>query len=412
MFAIKEVLKMAKNKHLTLSDRYDIEKYLNLGFNFSQIARIMNKSDRTIAFEVKKHKQRIIKNSFNNTKYFPCEKLSKTPFVCNGCDTKHSCRKTRFEYYGKQANDEYKDELINSRKGIDMQSDEFNKLNAIVKEEVKEKGHSFAMVVRNHQNEFSKTKRTLYNYLENGYLDIDNLDLPRKVRYKQRKKNVQPIIRKTKIREGRTYVDFLRYKEEFFITNFEDANIVQMDTVCGPAEPDQSCILTLLFTNSRFLMIFKLQNKTMAEVNKVFDYLKQSLGLQLFSFLFQIILTDNGSEFFDPDHIENNGEYPKTRLFYCDPMQSQQKGKIEVAHEYIRKYIPKGGSFNRITQEDLNLICNHINSVPRDKLLGMNAFYLQKCFAPDEFFEKLGYFEINSTSIILKDYLIKKDTTN
>ena len=99
---------MAKNKHLSLSDRYDIEKYLNQGFNFSEIGRLMNKSDRTIAFEVKKHKQRIKKNSFNNTKYFPCERLNKTPFVCNGCDSKHSCRKTRFEYYGKQANDEYK----------------------------------------------------------------------------------------------------------------------------------------------------------------------------------------------------------------------------------------------------------------------------------------------------------------
>ena len=108
---------MAKNKHLSLSDRYDIEKYLNQGFNFSEIGRSMNKSDRTIAFEVKKHKQRIKKNSFNNNKYFPCERLNKTPFVCNGCDS----RKTRFEYYGKQANDEYKDTLVSSRKGIDMQ---------------------------------------------------------------------------------------------------------------------------------------------------------------------------------------------------------------------------------------------------------------------------------------------------
>ena len=53
LFAIKEVLKMAKNKHLSLSDRYDIEKYLNQGFNFSEIGRLMNKYDRTIAFEVK-----------------------------------------------------------------------------------------------------------------------------------------------------------------------------------------------------------------------------------------------------------------------------------------------------------------------------------------------------------------------
>ena len=56
---------MTKYKHLTLSERMDIEKYLGLGFNFSEIGRLLNKSDRTIAFEVKKHKQRIKKNSFN-----------------------------------------------------------------------------------------------------------------------------------------------------------------------------------------------------------------------------------------------------------------------------------------------------------------------------------------------------------
>lgn len=397
---------MAKNKHLSLSERYDIEKYLNQGLNFSQIGRIMNKSDRTIAFEVKNHKQKIKKNSFNVYPQ-PCPQLSKTPFVCNGCDSKHSCRKQRYEYYGKQANDEYKETLVSSRKGIDMQSDEFNRLNQIIVKEVKEKGHSFSMVVRNHQNEFSKTKRTLYNYLENGYLDIDNLDVPRKVKYKQRKKNQIPKIRKTKIREGRTYIDFLKYKDEYFNNNYEDANIVQMDTVCGPAIENQTCILTLLFTNSRFLMIFKLENKTMAEVNKVFDYLKDILGLKLFSYLFEIILTDNGSEFFDPDHIEFNYEYPRTRLFYCDPMQSQQKGKIEVAHEFIRRYIPKGTSFNNITQEKLTLICNNINSIPRDKMLGMNAFKIQKCFTPEAFFTKLGYYEIEPTEIILKDYLIK-----
>ena len=89
---------MTKYKHLSLNERIDIEKYLGLGFNFSEIGRLLNKSDRTIAFEVKKHKQRIKKNSFNNIKYFPCDKLNHTPFVCNGCNEKHSCRKTKYEY--------------------------------------------------------------------------------------------------------------------------------------------------------------------------------------------------------------------------------------------------------------------------------------------------------------------------
>lgn len=401
---------MTKYKHLSLSDRIDIEKYLNYGFNYSQIGRILNKSDRTIAYEVKKHKQRIKKNNFNNTKYFPCEKLNHTPFVCNGCDSKISCRKTRYEYFAKQADNEYNNLLSSSRVGIDMNCDEFINLNKILTEEVGNKGHSFSMVINNHKSDISKCKRTLYNYVEKGYIDINNIDLPRKVRYKKRTKKQEVNIRNTKIREGRTYKDFLKYKEDFFVKNGFDANIVQMDTVIGPYKSNESCILTLLFTASNFLMVFKLENKTTESVNKMLDYLKDTLGLELFSKLFQIILTDNGAEFFDPDYIEYNGLYEKSRVFYCDPRQSQQKGKIEVAHEYIRRYIPKGTSFNPYSQEQLTLMCNHINSVPRDKFKGLSAFKVQQVIVPDKFFKKLNYKEIYKLDVNLKSNLLKKDT--
>ena len=93
---------MAKNKHLTLNNRYDIEKYLNNNFNFTEIGRLLEKSDRTISYEVKNRKVRIKKkNVFNNAQNYICPLLLKPPYVCNGCDSKHGCRKTRYEYYAK-----------------------------------------------------------------------------------------------------------------------------------------------------------------------------------------------------------------------------------------------------------------------------------------------------------------------
>ena len=68
-----------------------------------------------------------------------------------------------------------------------------------------------------------------------------------------------------------------------------------------------------------------------------------------------------------------------------------------MAHEYLRRYIPKGTSFNNITQEQLNRICNNINSVPRDKFKGVSAFNVQKCFTPEEFFTKLNYMQLLNT---------------
>ena len=140
---------------------------------------------------------------------------------------------------------------------------------------------------------------------------------------------------------------------------------------------------------SRFWKWQKNKHLSLSDRYDIEKYLNQGFNFseigRLFSYLFQIILTDNDSEFIDPDPIEFNCEFPRANLFYCNPMQSQQKGKIEVAHEYIRRYIPKGTSFNNITQEKLTLICNHINSVPREKMLGMNAFKVQKCFCPEIF---------------------------
>lgn len=137
--------------------------------------------------------------------------------------------------------------------------------------------------------------------------------------------------------------------------------------------------------------MIKIKHLSLSDIYDIEKYLNQGFNFseigRLFSYLFQIILTDNDSGFIVPDPIEFNCEFPRTNLFYCNQMQSQQKGKIEVAHEYIRRYIPKGTSFNNITQEKLTLICIHINSVPREKMIGMKAFKIQKCFCP-EFFSK------------------------
>ena len=150
-------------------------------------------------------------------------------------------------------------------------------------------------------------------------------------------------------------------------------------------------------------------------MNKFFIYLKDLLGYERFHELFPIILTDNGVEFSKPNEIEFNGYHVyKTKLFYCDPGHSEQKGKIENNHEYIRRFIPKGISFNDYTQDDINLMINHINSVKRDSLCGCNPYELMIQFLPKEIIDLFDIQEINQNEIILKkklfDYKKKKDS--
>ena len=390
------------NKHLDLSKRIKIEKGIEEKRSFSYIADDINKSARTISYEILRNR-----NIEHCTSWYGkekmCEKTLKPPYVCNACPSRMGCRKTRYYYYAKDAQGKYEKLRSDSRKGIDMTSTEFKHLNDTVSNEIRN-GHSFAMIIRNHKDEFPVGKRTLYNYVENGYLDIINLDLPRKVRYKKRKRNNNDVPKKdTKIRINRTYEDFKDYIKKYNDNDFEN-NIVEMDTVEGTK--GDSILLTLLWRNSNFMLVQKLENKTSDAVSQFFCYLKTILGYEKFHELFPIILTDNGAEFSKPDIIEFNGKhvYP-TKLFYCDPGHSEQKGKIENNHEYIRRFISKGNSFDNLNQEDICLMLNHINSVKRDSLDGDSPIYLMKPFLPKKLIKLFDIKEIEQKNIILKDKL-------
>lgn len=402
------------NKHLNLSKRIQIEQYLNEGKTISEISELINKSRNTIYYEIKKHRQLVKCNRYGVSHKFDmnCPKTNKTPFVCNSCPSRKGCRKNRFYYVAEDANNEYKYNLSTSRQGINMDALEFQKLNQIVKDGIG-KGLSFSMIVRMNKD-INVCKRTLYRYQEKEYLDTLNIDLPRKVRYKKRNKRQEVTFKNSKHRIGRTYKDFLQFKQDFFLENEYDVEVVEMDTVEGIKGENESVLLTLLFTSSNFLMAFKMEHKTMECVSKVFDYLKDILGNDIFYDLFKCILTDNGSEFSNPEHIEDNGpDILKTHVFYCDPKQSQQKGKIEVCHEFIRRFIPKGNSFNPYSQEQITEMINHINSVPRDLFKGQSAFSLQYLFTYEDFFEKLGYKQIRYENLTLNKSLFnKKDNTS
>lgn len=156
------------------------------------------------------------------------------------------------------------------------------------------------------------------------------------------------------------------------------------------------------------MLIFKLEKQTTECVTKKFEYIKNTLDNELFYKFFPVILTDNGKEFFNPDFIEDNGpEINKTIVFYCDPRASQQKGKIENNHEYIRRYFSKGKSFDQYEQDTFTLISNHINSTPRELFDGKTPYEVMSFFNP----ELVNYFniqEIEKTKVVLNYKLLKQ----
>ena len=388
-------------KHLNLSQRIEIESKLNEGKSFRQIADIIGKTHTTVSREIES--RRIFKkgNSFNATN-MKCKKTEEAPFVCNGCPNKNKCRKNKYFYFAEDANNDYKKILIESREGIDFENVEFRNMDRTIKEEI-DKGHSFYMIVQDHP-EFDITERTLYYYQEKGYLSTSNIDLPRKVRYKKRKRIVSKNKSERKeqnCRINRTYIDFTDYIEKNNIDYY-----VEMDTVEGIK--GHSLLLTLCILPYNFLLAYKIKEQTISEITEKTNKLKKELGFELFHKIFPIILTDNGSEFKRPDLIEDNGnDVVNTKVFFCDPNRSDQKGTIEVTHEYIRKYIGKGINFDNYSDEDILLMINHINNVKRKSLDNQTPYELLSKKIGEENIKKLGIYYIDAKDIILKPSLFK-----
>lgn len=281
-----------------------------------------------------------------------------------------------------------------------MTHSEFLELDSIISPLVK-RGQSIAHICAAHTDEIPITERTVYNYFEQNLFTAINLDLPRKVRYKKRNTRPQMEACNYAVREGRTYEDFLKH-----IAENPELSIVEMDTVEG--RRGGKVLLTLLIRSCRLQLAFLLDSATQSCVKDLFDKLYHTLGHSLFSSVFAAILTDNGSEFLDPVSIESDSDgVARSRVFFCDPNCSYQKGMLEKNHEYIRYVLPKGTSFDDLSQEDVLLLLNHINSSARDSLNGKSPFDTAQFLLPSLFLTALELVKIPPDEILLKPQLLK-----
>ena len=387
-----------KNKHLTLEDRIEIQECLCKGMTFKAIASRIGKDPTTVSKEVKLHAKEY-SSGFTKTNAI-CPKLLKAPFVCNGCIKKnHSdCPFARRKYVAKIAQTEYETTLVESREGIPLNKEEFYTNERIISDAVKSGQHIYHAI---QANNLSVSKSTVYRHIQLGYYEISKIDLPRAVKFKQRKRQKGEYVPK-KLKIGRSYEDFLQ-----FIDDNPNCCYSEMDTVIG--RPGGKVIMTFQFVNVDFMFGILLENKTAAQAGEKIKQLKYTLGSQGFSFadIFPVLLTDNGGEFSDVFAFENNLQGQKeTSVFFCDPNCSWQKPHIENNHTLFRNIVPKGKSFDDFTQETVNLIFSHVNSVKRKQFNGKSS-YEMFCFAYSaELAAALGISEIPAKDVVQSPKLL------
>lgn len=299
-----------------------------------------------------------------------CKRPDEPPYVCNTCSEKRLCTLDRYIYSAKHAQKMSDERRSISRRGVRISEGDIDRLNSLLVPRIK-KGQPLAHIYATHRDEIPVALRTLYNYVDIGILKVKNIDLRRKVRYRRRKKEKEHKDFIQEYRKGRTYDDFL-----VFVRDLPGGSQVEMDTIIGSRGSGKR-ILSMMQIRNQLLLLFLMPDGRAESVKRIFDYLEDMLGTEVFQRLFPVFLTDNGSEFKDVDGLEVN-EFGELRslIFYCDPMCSWQKPHIEKAHEFVRYVLPKGKSFKDLTQEDLTLLMNHINSVKRHSLGGKSPFEL------------------------------------
>ena len=399
-------LRTTKHKHLTLDDRQEIHECLDKGMTFKAIAKRIRKDQTTISKEIKKHLA-IQPLSVSRTRADGspieerrCSLLLKAPFVCNPCKKRRgNCAFEKQLYIGKNAQAEYELLLRQAREGIPLNKEDFWEADTIIAEGIKN-GQRLYHIMESNAIGFSKS--SAYRHLHRGYLSVSKLDFPRVVKFKARKQHRADSVPKA-IREGRTYNDFLAFIEEHGIKSW-----VEMDTVIGSI--GGKVVMTFDFTFCNFMFGLLLDDKTAAEATLKVRTLKVTLckGGIRFGDVMPLMLTDNGGEFSNVSAFTTDLEgVVESNVFFCDPYCSSQKPKVEKNHTLFRDIVPKGQSFDSFTQETLNLIFSHVNSVRRKILNGKTPYEMFTFMYGEPLAALLGVRAIPAPDVIQSPNLIK-----
>ena len=432
---------MTKQKHLNLNARVAIELELGKANSFKSIGLLLGKDCTTISKEVRAHrvfqKTGAYGKAFNDCQHaflhncdfkhicdtcaspkrpcwscgkcaetcisyikYSCPRLSKPPYVCNGCSERSRCCLEKSFYHASKAQKEYDLLKSESRSGFAVSEAELKQLDDVISPLLK-KGQSLHHISICHADEIMKSEKTLYKYINNGLFTARNLDMPRVIRMRPRKAKPTALKVDKSCRSGRTFDDY-----QIYLSNNPDTPVCELDSVEGVK--GSAVLLTIHFVKQELQLAFLRNANDSQSVIDIFERLYFEMRPDIFMDVFPLLLADNGSEFSNPKSIEFDKQgNRRTHLFYCNPSAPYQKPHCENNHEMIRRIVPKGTDWSRYTQDQINLMMSHINSYAR-KSLGNKSPYEVFAFLYGEELLKVFNLElIPADEIILTPALLK-----
>ncbi len=335
-------------KHLTFEERKVISNAIAHNYKLREIAETLGFDPTSISKEVKRNRESTVIGKNISS----CKRTNRWPYVCTNCNKKYNnkCFFTKYKYDAKKAQNKADNNLIYSRKGIDMDSEKFQELDKIVKEGVDNKKSIYQITIEN-KDTIDKSVTTLYRYVNNGYLSTKPSNLPYAVSYKKRKHNKKyDYSENNKIdRTGHTYIDYLAY-----IHKHPGIYVWQLDFL-GTIKTDNNNILSFILPNLQFVLLDLIKNPNQEKVVNFFDELEEKIGTDAFIEMIPVILTDRDPNFTDIMGIcfsKITGE-ERCKLFFCDSYVSNQKPNVENINKQLRLFFPKGKTIDTYKKQDI-----------------------------------------------------------
>lgn len=205
--------------------------------------------------------------------------------------------------------------------------------------------------------------KTIYNYIDKRILNTTRSELTygsyiTKVKKKKEENSVRKYNKK-----GKTIHD--RPEE---INTRETIGHWEMDLVEGLKGNKEPYLLVLSERKTRKEIIRIIPDKSNVSVKKALDNIEKELGVVKFREIFKTITTDNGSEFLNWEAIEKSYtgcKKTRTKQYFADAYSSWQRGTNENINKMIRRFLPKGTSFKKLTKQEVIRIEQWINNYPR-----------------------------------------------
>ena len=193
---------MANYCHLSYEERKNIEDGLNSNKSITEIAHEINRSHSTVLREISRNKvyskpnNWYINQKHENPNYnHHCERLDKSPYVCNGCKSRSECRKERYTYYARKADDSYHEIKSEARKGINLTPEEVYNINTTLTPLIK-KGQTINHLYINHPDILDFSKPSFYNYVNNGVFEFGPMDFLELLNIKREKIQINAELEK------------------------------------------------------------------------------------------------------------------------------------------------------------------------------------------------------------------------